>query len=84
MDKVDFRASIMSIPSTSSTLSTPPMLEAESTLTCPYCGARFTTVIDQSTGSYETIEDCQACCHPMVVRVFIKSGEIESIEVDRA
>ena len=81
MDKVDFWESIRSIPSTSSS---PPMLEAESTLTCPSCGARFTMVIDQSTGSYETIEDCPVCCHPMVVRVFIKSGEVESIEVDRA
>ena len=44
-------------------------LEEEIEVTCPFCGAVFTTCADTSEGSFSTIEDCQVCCKPNVLRV---------------
>lgn len=37
---------------------------------CPYCGARFGTLVDCSAGDQEYIEDCQVCCHPIAFEVY--------------
>ncbi|MBI1423627.1 MAG: CPXCG motif-containing cysteine-rich protein [Gammaproteobacteria bacterium] len=44
---------------------------------CPYCGERFTTLMDTSIDQQEYIEDCQVCCNPIVfeVRLDTISGE---------
>ena len=46
------------------------MLE-EVGVSCPYCGAGFTTLVDCSAGDQRYIEDCQVCCAPInfIVRV---------------
>lgn len=36
---------------------------------CPYCGERFTLLVDTSAGAQEYVEDCQVCCRPMQVGV---------------
>src|SRR5271166_3834866 len=59
-------------------------LEVESQILCPYCGAVFTTVVDTSSGTFSTIEDCEICCRPIAVNVHCHYGEIESVEIDRA
>jgi hypothetical protein len=59
-------------------------LEVESQIDCPYCGAVFTTLIDTSAGTFSTIQDCEVCCRPIAVGVRCRSGEIESVEIDRA
>jgi Cysteine-rich CPXCG len=59
-------------------------LEVESEINCPYCGAAFTTLIDTSAGTFSTIQDCEVCCRPIAIKVFCRSGEIESVEIDRA
>ena len=38
---------------------------------CPYCGERYETPVDLSSGSFSYIEDCQICCRPIEL-----SGEI--------
>ena len=64
---------------------TPVMdLEVESRVICPYCGAIFTTVVDTSSGTFSTIEDCEVCCRPIALNVHCHFGEIESVEFDRA
>lgn len=49
----------------------------EVTVTCPYCGECFTSLIDPSVEAQEYIEDCQVCCNPIVfeVRIDTISGE---------
>jgi len=43
---------------------------------CPYCGERITILIDQSSGAYDTIEDCEVCCRPIVLHVaYTEQGE---------
>ena len=59
-------------------------LEVESRVICPYCGAIFTTVVDTSSGTFTTIEDCEVCCRPIEFNVHCHYGEIESVEFDRA
>jgi Cysteine-rich CPXCG len=41
---------------------------------CPYCGERFETPVDTSSGSARYVEDCQICCQPIEF----------SLEVDHA
>jgi hypothetical protein len=59
-------------------------LEVESRVVCPYCGAVFTTVVDTSSGTFSTIEDCEICCRPIALNVHCHYGEVESVEFDRA
>jgi len=37
----------------------------EADVDCPYCGARFTSLIDSSSGDSDYIEDCAVCCQPI-------------------
>src|SRR6185437_3325413 len=59
-------------------------LEVESQVVCPYCGAVFTTVVDTSSGTFSTIEDCEVCCRPIALNVHCHYGEVESVDFDRA
>ena len=44
----------------------------EVSLSCPYCGEYFTTVVDTSVESQSYIEDCQVCCSPIIIDVQIE------------
>lgn len=37
----------------------------ETTIDCPYCGAQFTALIDNSAGDSDYVEDCAVCCQPI-------------------
>ena len=39
------------------------------TVGCPWCGERFATLGDGSSGDAEYVEDCQVCCRPIVLRL---------------
>ena len=32
---------------------------------CPYCGETFETLVDESAGAQDYIEDCEICCRPI-------------------
>ena len=34
-------------------------------ISCPWCGERFTTFVDQSQLNQFYTEDCQVCCRPI-------------------
>jgi hypothetical protein len=59
-------------------------LEEEIEVICPYCGARFTTFADTSTGNYSTIEDCEICCRPVELVIACHAGGVEAVEAVRA
>lgn len=42
-------------------------------VSCPYCGAPFTMLLDLSQGSSDYIEDCAVCCAP--IEVMLRFGE---------
>ena len=54
------------------------------TIACPHCGEDFDTSFDPADGDAEFIIDCEVCCRPMTVTVRVRSGEIDSIQVQSA
>lgn len=51
-------------------------------ITCPYCYSVFATEIDITAGSQDYYEDCQVCCNPVALFVYIDAdGEITHIDV---
>jgi hypothetical protein len=44
---------------------------------CPYCGEPITLLADTSCAEQSYVEDCEVCCQPMVVNVFVgEDGQI--------
>ena len=44
---------------------------SEQPISCPYCGEIITILVDDSLPEQEYVEDCQVCCRPIVVQVFV-------------
>lgn len=51
----------------------PMNLLEEIAINCPYCGESITVLVDGSLEQQQYIEDCQVCCKPMDVQVFISA-----------
>jgi hypothetical protein len=44
---------------------------------CPYCGEPITLLIDTSCEEQSYVEDCEVCCRPIVVNVFVdEDGQV--------
>lgn len=53
-------------------------------VSCPYCGAAFTTSIDCSAGNQTYIEDCHICCQPIEFTTDISNNfELVTFQVRR-
>ncbi len=48
---------------------------------CPYCGERISVVVDCSVESQEYTEDCEVCCQPMVLKVYVDGEDNPHVEV---
>ena len=46
----------------------------EKRIGCPYCGESITILVDGSVGDQQYIEDCQVCCRPMDIQVFVSAN----------
>lgn len=46
---------------------------SETWIECPYCGASFSVLVDESEGDIDYIEDCQVCCQPIEFKLQIDS-----------
>lgn len=44
-------------------------------LSCPYCGEAVQLLVDCSEGEQQYTEDCQVCCQPMVVSVYLPDDD---------
>ncbi len=42
---------------------------------CPHCGEPISLLLDLSGGSQAYTEDCQVCCQPIHVSIWIEPGE---------
>jgi hypothetical protein len=58
-------------------------LQETAYIDCPYCGERIELVIDCSIGNQEYIEDCQVCCRPISLYVFIDEDGMPRVEARR-
>jgi hypothetical protein len=43
------------------------VFEVEIELSCPYCAAPVTMLVDPSVPSQTYVEDCEVCCNPIEV-----------------
>jgi hypothetical protein len=57
-----------------------PLLTTRHVL-CPYCGERIELVIDVSAGDQRYVEDCQVCCCPINVEVWIDADDHAHVSV---
>ncbi len=48
---------------------------------CPYCGERISVVVDCSVESQEYTEDCEVCCQPMVLNVYMDEEDNPHVAV---
>lgn len=46
----------------------------ETLLYCPHCGEPITLLLDLSAGTQSYIEDCQVCCQPIHVSLWLDTG----------
>lgn len=50
---------------------------------CPYCGERFDTQVDLSSGSAQYVEDCPVCCRPIEVSLEVEEGALSRLDMRR-
>ena len=63
----------------------PESAAAFRSIRCPYCGERFHTLVDASSGEATYIEDCQICCQPIEFALQIDSaGALSRLSVRRS
>ncbi|MAB23868.1 CPXCG motif-containing cysteine-rich protein [Pseudomonas neustonica] len=43
----------------------------EATLACPHCGEPIVLLLDIASGTQSYIEDCEVCCQPIHVSLWI-------------
>lgn len=43
----------------------------EAALQCPHCGEPISLLVDLSGGTQSYVEDCQVCCQPILVNLWI-------------
>lgn len=48
---------------------------------CPYCGERIDIQVDASAGEQRYIEDCQVCCRPIGIEVWLDADEDVQVNV---
>jgi len=49
----------------------------EQPISCPYCGEAISVLVDDSLPEQSYVEDCQVCCRPIVLEVFVDmEGEV--------
>lgn len=47
---------------------------------CPWCWELYEALVDDSVGEQAYVEDCQVCCHPIVLEVQL-AGDGEPLVV---
>ncbi len=55
----------------------------ERAIECPYCGEYIEVLVDCSVARQTYVEDCQVCCSPIVLTVYVHGEGDIAIEVRR-
>jgi len=53
----------------------------EANLTCPHCGEPIPLLLDLSGGSQSYTEDCEICCQPILVSLWMDEHS-EEVHID--
>ena len=59
------------------------MSESNIEFDCPYCGYPNFSPLDPLSGTQQWTTDCENCCHPIALRVKVRDGELEELDVER-
>ena len=59
------------------------MEQFEQFFVCPHCGENISVLLDLSVANQEYIEDCEVCCHPIVIRYEVGDDGKVVFEEDR-
>jgi len=61
------------------------MSEIEKRLKCPFCLEKISMLIDVSVNGVQTYtEDCEVCCHPILITYEARESEILSFRFEKA
>lgn len=61
-----------------------PMHEDAVSFACPHCGIENTHAADFTGGKRQKfVLDCENCCHPILIRLEIREGEIENFTAEK-
>lgn len=52
-------------------------------VTCPYCSASFTLLLDLSVGPSDYIEDCAVCCAPIEIMLRFNANDAPELWLRR-
>jgi len=52
-------------------------------IACPHCLEQFEVCVDLTAGSQRYVEDCEVCCHPILLTVTLEDGAVVNIEAER-
>jgi hypothetical protein len=52
-------------------------------VSCPYCGAPFTMLLDLTQGPNDYIEDCAVCCAPIEVMLRFDGDDAPELRLRR-
>jgi hypothetical protein len=56
----------------------PQVIEEWLSIPCPYCGEQFELHVSSAQDGQLLSEDCQVCCRPMAVNVWVEDGAIQA------
>ena len=56
----------------------------EHAFTCPYCWQEITILVDASTPQQSYVEDCEKCCHPILLTIEVEQEEISNFTAEKA
>ena len=54
-----------------------------SEINCPYCGESISISVDDSVKSQRYIEDCEVCCRPIQLEIFLDEDGTPVIEAQQ-
>lgn len=49
-------------------------------VTCPYCGETIELIIDCSISEQDYIEDCEVCCRPISLSIYVDEQGIPTVQ----
>lgn len=55
----------------------------EKPISCPWCGERFSVLLDLSVPHQNYVEDCEVCCAPIVFDVTVQDENDVAVTVSR-
>ncbi len=56
----------------------PQIIEEWLSIPCPYCGEQFELHVSSAQDGQLLSEDCQVCCRPMAVNVWVEDGTVQA------